>query len=178
MIDSSSSSSSSDGLSFILEESSDDEKILKYVLDNENEKRALELVKKLRQLREEKRASSSSASRRPRKKKRFVKRDYEEAHERLHKDYFAEDSIYNESHFCRRFRMRRHLFLRVVDALQSRFEFFKQKSDALGRRGLSPLTKCTTTIRILAYGISTDCVDEYLKIGESMAMECMKNFAA
>ena len=58
MTDSSSSSSKSDGLSFILEESSDNEKILKYVLDNENEKRALQLVMKLRQIREEKRASS------------------------------------------------------------------------------------------------------------------------
>ena len=48
----------------------------------------------------------------------------------------------------------------------------------MGRRGLSPLTKCTATIRILAYDISTDCVDEYLKIRESTAMECFKNFAA
>jgi len=133
---------------------------LKYVLDNEDEKRALELGMKLRQLREEKRASSSSASRRIRKKKRFIKRDHEEAHERLHKDYFAEDSIYNETHFHRRFQMRRHLFLCIVDALQSRFEFFQQRSDALGRRGLSPLTKCTAAIRILAYGISANCVDE------------------
>jgi len=31
---------------------------------------------------------------------------------------------------------------------------------------------------MLAYGTSADCVDEYLKIGESIAMECMKNFAA
>ena len=31
---------------------------------------------------------------------------------------------------------------------------------------------------MLVYGISSDCVDEYLKIGESRAMECMKNFAA
>ena len=177
MTDSSSSSSNaSDGLSFIFD-SSDDEKILNYVLDNENEKRALQLVMKLKQLREEKTASSSSASRRPKKKKRFIKRDREDANERLHKDYFAEDSIYNESHFRRRFCMRRHLFLRIVDALQSRFEVFNQRSDALGRRGLSPLTKCTAAIRILAYGISADCVDEYLKIGESTAMECMKNFA-
>jgi len=58
----SSTSSSSDGLSFILEESSDDEQILKYVLDNEDKKRALELVMKLRQIREENRALSSSAS--------------------------------------------------------------------------------------------------------------------
>jgi len=112
-----SSSASSDGLSFILEESSDDEHILKYVLDNDNDKRALELIMKRRQVREEKRASSSSASKRPRKKKGFIRRDREEAHERLHKDYFAEDSIYNETHFRRGFRMWRHLFLRIVDAL-------------------------------------------------------------
>ena len=31
---------------------------------------------------------------------------------------------------------------------------------------------------MLAYDISADCVDEYLKIGESTTMECMKNFAA
>jgi len=56
------SSSSSDGLSFIFEESSDDEHILKYVLDNDNDKRTLELIMRLRQAREDKRASSSSAS--------------------------------------------------------------------------------------------------------------------
>ena len=33
-------------------------------------------------------------------------------------------------------------------------------------------------MRMLAYGISTDCVDEYLRIGETTAMTCMKNFAA
>ena len=178
MTDSSSSSSPSDGLSFILDESSDDEQIFAHVHENEKEKRALELIMKLRQLREEKRASSSSASQRRRKKKRFIKRDREEAHERLVKDYFADDSIYNESHFRRRFRMRRHLFLRIVDALQSRFDFFKQRTDALGRRGLSPLTKRTVAIRMLACGISTDRFDEYLKICESIAMECMKNFDA
>jgi len=31
---------------------------------------------------------------------------------------------------------------------------------------------------MLAYGIAADCFDEYLKIGESTALECMKNFCA
>ena len=31
-------------------------------------------------------------------------------------------------------------------------------------------------MRMLAYGILAYCVDEYLKICESTAMECMKNF--
>jgi len=30
---------------------------------------------------------------------------------------------------------------------------------------------------MLTYGIVADCVDEYLKIGASTALECMKNFA-
>jgi len=29
---------------------------------------------------------------------------------------------------------------------------------------------------MLAYGIAADCVDEYLKIGESTALQCLKNF--
>jgi len=84
-VNDSSSSSSSDELSFILEESSNDEHILKYVLDNDNDKSTLELIMKLKQAREEMRASTSLASRRLRKKKRFIRRDHEEAHERIWK---------------------------------------------------------------------------------------------
>ena len=32
-------------------------------------------------------------------------------------------------------------------------------------------------MQMLAYDISADCVNGYLKIGESTSMECMKNFA-
>ena len=48
--------------------------------------------------------------------------------------------------------------------------------DAFGRRGLSLLQKCTTTIRILAYGSPFDSVDEYVRIGESTVVECLKDF--
>lgn len=64
-----------------------------------------------------------------------------------------------------------------MDALSSQFEYFQLRYDGVGRHGLSPLTKCTATMHMLAYGISADCVTEYLKIGESTAMEWMKNFA-
>jgi len=50
------------------------------------------------------------------------------------------------------------------------------RNDAAGKHGLTPLTKCTTTMRMLVYGITVDCVDEYLKIGASTAMECIKKF--
>ena len=50
--------------------------------------------------------------------------------------------------------------------------------DATEKRGLSPLTKCTAAIRMLPYGVAVDCVDKYLKIGVSTALECIKKFAS
>ena len=117
-----------------------------------------------------------SASR-PRTKKRSIKRDREVAHDRLYKDCFAEDSVYNAHHFRHRFRMRRHLFLRIVEALGHHSEYFQLRYDAFGKRGLSLITKCTAAMRMLAYGVAADCVDEYLKIGASTAIECLKQFA-
>jgi hypothetical protein len=45
--------------------------------------------------------------------------------------------------------------------------------DAVNRQGFSPLQKCTVVIRQLATG---SAADEYLKIGDTTAMEAMKNF--
>jgi len=39
---------------------------------------------------------------------------------------------------------------------------------------LSSLQKMTTTLRILAYGIVPDFTDEYVRIGESIAIESQK----
>jgi len=89
---------SSDGLSFTLEESSADALILEHVLDNDTDKKTLEIIMRLRQATEEKKASSSS-SRRPRNKERFIKRDQEGAHKCLYKDYFVEVYILKETHF-------------------------------------------------------------------------------
>jgi len=114
---------------------------------------------------------------RPRVKKRFITRDREAGHDRLDKDYFAEDLVYNEHQFCRRFRMRRHLFLRIVEALRNHSKYFQVRCDATRMHALTPLTKYTATMKMLAYSIMTDCVDEYLKIGASTTLECMKNFA-
>ncbi|XP_016206844.1 uncharacterized protein LOC107647262 [Arachis ipaensis] len=48
--------------------------------------------------------------------------------------------------------------------------------DAIGRRGLSPLQKCTAAIRMLAYGVAADVVDDYVCIGESTTIECLEKF--
>ncbi|XP_042432916.1 uncharacterized protein LOC122019525 [Zingiber officinale] len=45
-----------------------------------------------------------------------------------------------------------------------------------GKKGLSPLQKCTATIRQLAYGVSADHYDEYLRIAEITVIQCLFNF--
>ena len=48
--------------------------------------------------------------------------------------------------------------------------------DAIGRGGLSPLQKCATALRMLSYGGPADYVDEYIRIGETTAIDCLVNF--
>jgi len=79
---------------------------------------------------------------RPQGKKICVKRDREQGHDRLYEEYFEEDSIYNEYYFCCRFRMRRHLFLRIVEVLGNQSKYFQLRYDATKNRGLTSLTKC------------------------------------
>jgi len=109
--------------------------------------------------------------------RQHINRPREEAHTRLVNDYFSDNPLYPPNIFRRRFRMSRPLFVRIVDALGQWSPYFTQRVDALNRQGLSPLQKCTAAIRQLATGSSVDALDEYLKIGETTAMECLKNFA-
>ncbi|KAI3706770.1 hypothetical protein L6452_24726 [Arctium lappa] len=109
-------------------------------------------------------------------KKKYLHRGREDGHTRLFKDYFADNPIYPSSMFRRRFRMTKELFLRIVEGLSNHSEYFQMRVDATGRAGLSPLQKCTAAIRQLAYGTPADYSDEYIRIGESIAIECLKKF--
>ncbi|KAJ9551613.1 hypothetical protein OSB04_015658 [Centaurea solstitialis] len=106
----------------------------------------------------------------------FISRDRESANSRLFHDYFSETPLYNDAMFRRRFRMSRSLFLRIVDEVKSHDGYFVQRRDLVGRLGLSPLQKVTAVFRMLAYGQPADSTDEYVKIGQSTAIESMKRF--
>jgi len=108
--------------------------------------------------------------------RKHIKRPREEAHQKLVNDYFLENLLYPSNIFRRRFRMSRPLFLRIVEALGQWSNYFTQRVDAVNRQGLSPLQKCTAAIRQLATGSGADELDEYLKIGETTAMEALKFF--
>ncbi|XP_042401395.1 uncharacterized protein LOC121991462 [Zingiber officinale] len=109
-------------------------------------------------------------------RRRYLNGDREVGHARLFNDYFSDDPIYPNDIFRRRFRMQKELFLRIVDAVKNHSEYFQWKVDAAGKKGLSPLQKCTATIRQLAYGVSADHYDEYLRITETTVIQCLFNF--
>ncbi|KAF8393073.1 hypothetical protein HHK36_021314 [Tetracentron sinense] len=107
---------------------------------------------------------------------RVIWRDRVQGHERLFHDYFVEKPVYPPILFRRRFRMQRSLFLRIQYAVEAYDPYFVQKIDAIGMLGLSSLQKITAAMRMLAYGVAADYVDEYVRIGESTAIESLKKF--
>jgi hypothetical protein len=75
--------------------------------------------------------------------------------------------------------MRRHVFERLVDAVKQVNPYFVQRPNYATSRsllGLSALQKVVVVVRILAYSIPTDAVDEYVRIGKSTAHEALKHF--
>ncbi|XP_053686445.1 uncharacterized protein LOC128735984 [Sabethes cyaneus] len=107
----------------------------------------------------------------------YIHRDFVEAERILFDDYLGENPRYNDRMFLRRFRMTKEMFWRISDGLKNH-DFFKQKIDAVGKRGLSTVQKVCAAVRMLAYGTSSDSVDEYLKMGDSTAMLCLKEFCS
>jgi len=72
--------------------------------------------------------------------------------------------------------MRVYVFERLVKTIEGADSYFKQKEDAIGHLGLSGLQKAVAAIRILAYGLPADAVDEYVRIGESTAHKALHHF--
>ncbi|XP_030946014.1 uncharacterized protein LOC115970534 [Quercus lobata] len=112
------------------------------------------------------------------KHRRYIDHNHLAGHRRLYDDYFAEEPIYPPELFQRRFRMRRSLFLRIIFKVEAHEPYFIQKRNAAKKLSLSPLQKMTTALRILAYGIVADSMDEYVRIAKSTAITSMKKFVA
>jgi hypothetical protein len=72
--------------------------------------------------------------------------------------------------------MRPHVFLRLVQAVENVDPYFQFIYNAVGRAWLFALQKCVGAIRILAYGLPADAMDEYVRIGESTASEALNHF--
>ncbi|XP_045827610.1 uncharacterized protein LOC123919682 [Trifolium pratense] len=152
---------------------SDPSHIAKMFMDYMNDDIDEELVRLYFEIQAQEGVVSSS---RPRRQRRNIERNREEEHNRLFNDYFSEAPVYTDEQFRRRYRMHKHVFLRIVEALSQHDEYFRMTVDAIGRSSLSPLQKCTVVIRMLAYGGSADSVDDYLRIGETTTLKCVDKF--
>ncbi|PNX73415.1 ribosomal protein [Trifolium pratense] len=106
--------------------------------------------------------------------RKYLNRDHAAANQILIDDYFSNEPTYDDAMFRRRYRMQKHVFLRIVGDLSSSDNYFTQRVDAANKEGISPLAKCTTAMRMLAYGMAADTVDEYIKIGGTTALECLR----
>ncbi|RLM80889.1 hypothetical protein C2845_PM12G16490 [Panicum miliaceum] len=97
-------------------------------------------------------------------------------HDLLYKDYFSDKPTFGPRIFRCRFQMKRHVFMRIMNVVEERDEYFVQKRNAEGTLGLSCLQKVVAAFRLLAYGVAADALDEYIHIGESTALEALRKF--
>ncbi|CAL8155163.1 unnamed protein product [Prunus armeniaca] len=91
-------------------------------------------------------------------------------------DYFVERPHFNTMDFRRRFQMRKELFYCILNDVVNHEPYFRQKKDRLGRQGLSLEQKLTIVFHMLAWGCSTDAIDEYFRLGESKSLESLRKF--
>ncbi|CAL8149719.1 unnamed protein product [Prunus armeniaca] len=91
----------------------------------------------------------------------------------LLEDYFIPHSLYSDVHFQARYRMKPHLFNKVMHDICNYDEYFVQKKNYAGNLGLLPRQKFTVVIRMLAYGSSADQVDKIARIGKSTILESL-----
>ncbi|EAY72993.1 hypothetical protein OsI_00866 [Oryza sativa Indica Group] len=106
----------------------------------------------------------------------IIHRDRFAGNLRIVADYFADPPVYNAKLFRRRFRMSRELFLRIVASVEAHDDYFRQRPNAMGLLGATALQKVYGAIRMLAYDIPADSLDEVVRISESTMIEAFKHF--
>ncbi|XP_052621045.1 uncharacterized protein LOC128126912 [Lactuca sativa] len=103
----------------------------------------------------------------------MLNKNREKGHEHLYRDYIADNCIYRSKDFKRIFRLSKNMFLRIVNAFESRYEFFQLRYDARGRRGFTTLQKCAMAIPLMAMGESPDSMDDYMRMSERTTRESL-----
>ena len=110
------------------------------------------------------------------KRRRSIQRNHLVGHYRPFLDYFALTPIYQPALFCRRFRMKRSLFLFIQSKVEAHDSYFVQKINSANKLGLSSLQKITVVLKMLVYRVLSDLIDEYVRIADTTALESLKKF--
>jgi hypothetical protein len=64
--------------------------------------------------------------------------------------------------------MNKDLFIKLMHGVREYDSYFVMKKDTIGVFGFLEIKKCTTAMRLLAYGAPNDTHDNYLCMAESM----------
>ena len=94
----------------------------------------------------------------------------------LYSDYFADAPLHDDKTFRRHYRMSQKLFLRIVNSIREFDSYFKCEMDCTGKLGFTSIQKCTTAMRMLAYGAPGDSLNDYGRMAESTSIECFYKF--
>ena len=78
----------------------------------------------------------------------------------LYADYFTDAQLHGEKVFRRYYRMSQKLFLKIVYVTREFDNYFICQKDCTGTVGFSSLQKCTTAMRMLAYGAPGDMQED------------------
>ena len=109
-------------------------------------------------------------------RRNFNRSAHVNGHNLIYDDYFSPNPTYPNDYFRRRFRMNKSLFKYVMEKVESNNSYFTQSSNAAGKMGHSSLQKMTAAIRLLAYGVSPDSEDNYVRMGATTQAKCLKEF--
>ena len=97
-------------------------------------------------------------------------------HKEMMRDYFSNNLVFGPHLLWHRYRMRRELFLSILEKVCLHNSYFVQKFDACDLCGFSLHQKITSILRMLCYGMCADATDEHCRTSESTALESLKHF--
>ncbi|GKB97088.1 putative nuclease HARBI1 [Tanacetum coccineum] len=90
-------------------------------------------------------------------------REREQGEALLMADYFVDNPTFDEVIFRRRFRMRKHLFLRIVDAVTANDRYFQQRPDATDEYLRMSGVVTRKSLMSFVQGVISCFGDEYLR---------------
>jgi hypothetical protein len=109
-----------------------------------------------------------------------IHRRRQEAHQQLVLDCFGVSGtpkVFPKWYFRRRIWMGAELFQHICGVVARYDTFFQQRGNCTSLLGHSILQKVTAAIRLMAYGIPADLVDDHLAMAESTTIYCLRWFA-
>ncbi|XP_073360773.1 uncharacterized protein [Aegilops tauschii subsp. strangulata] len=107
----------------------------------------------------------------------FIRRESVDAHKRLMHNYFGSPPIFLEIYFRHRFRMSKDLFIHICNSVKQHDRSFEQRRNCTWLLEHSTKEKVTAALRMMAYGVPADYIDDTLVMAESTSIFYVKQFA-